>query len=260
MGKRKKALWLACLLLALWLPAVRAEERTFQVSPQAALNEKGEAVVTWEDSGDGGPYAVLFEYAGESAVRQTRWMEKREIAEKTCAIRGLIPGKTYRVFVEDRDGETAEGLVTLPEAGKYETTRRYHLVLAQRYKPDAGIADANAKQFRTMSAKAMTENMRAGFRYGMDFRVQFKNKGQERTVHHAVFAFYAPNGYVETDFAEDFVFPREAEEASCHYYFIGGVFFDRLLAVSDAIPAGQYRFEVYVDGAFFGEEKFTVAP
>lgn len=254
-------LWLAAMLLLPAFPGAAEESRVFEIGDEITLDRRGYAVVRWEDSWDRGPYTVLYRYAGaEGEAAQTLWRDGKDVAEKTYAIRGLIPGKTYRVIVWDRDGQAAGKTLTLPEKPAVVYTRKRNISLTPKYKTASTVLPRDAKALRTMSAQAMEKHMaQDGYLYGVDYRAEFPYRASRDVVHDAVFAFYAPNGFVSTDFTDDFTLPAQARGV-CWYPFLGGSFFARLLEETGGIPVGTYRFEVYLEGRLFYEDAFAVSP
>ena len=259
----KKTVFLCAVILALLsvLPGAQAASRVFLVLGQAELTDQGNAVIHWKASEHNGPYTVLYEYvdAGGEA-KQTRWREAEGVTETFREVKGLIPGKTYRFIIRDRDNAAARAYVTLPTRPAITTSRKCTFTLTPCYKAEASLPDDQAKTFKNLSADAMTRGMAKGYQYGMDFRLVFQNKGSKEIVRSALFVFYAPNGYAYTQYADDFTLPKEAGSGACHYAFLGGGFFDRLAEDGQTVPAGKYRFEIYLDGRFFYGKDFTVKP
>ena len=110
-----------------------------------------------------------------------------------------------------------------------------------------------------MSAEAMTRNIGKGYSYGLKYMMKFYSAASKQLVREATFAFYSPTGFVKTEHATDFTLPKGANWWYW-YNMLGDSFFDALSSLNGEIPAGKYKFELYLDGHYFYGKNFTVKP
>ena len=255
MLKRISVLCLAALLLLSLMPSALAD-RDFQIGNKVTLDNKGRAVITWTDSDKNGPYTVAHQYETTlSNVRQTLIRDAVDVQGNRCAIWGVIPGKTYTFCVWDKDNKLTEKTLRVPTKPKISSSRKSKTTLTPVYSPDG----STVKKLKTLSASAMTAKIEEGYRYGLEYRTEFYSKAKKEIKHEAVFALYAPNGFVGTNYAHDFTLPKAANKVFW-YPMLGSTFFEHLLDSSGSIPEGGYKFEVYLEGQLFYTKSFTVKP
>lgn len=254
MLKRISVLCLAVLLLLSVVPSALA--RNFQIDNKVTLDSKGRAVITWTDSERNGPYTVKHQYVDtDSSVWQTLILDVMDEKNTRHAIWGVIPGKTYKFTVQDKDGSTTQKTLKVPAKAKISSSRKSKTTLTPVYSPDG----STVKKLKNMSASAMAKKIEEGFCYGVEYRTEFYSKAKKEIVHNAVFAFYAPNGFVGTNYANDFRLPKAANRVYW-YPMLGNQFFENLLDSCGSIPAGTYRFEIYLEGQKYYTKNFTVKP
>ena len=172
-----------------------------------------------------------------------------------CEIDRLIPGKQYMIYVTDRNGDEASGLITVPRTGDSHTNRKQTTTLTLQYAKQ----DGKPRDLGTMSAEAMTRNIGKGYSYGLKYMMKFYSAASKKLVREATFAFYSPTGFVKTEHATDFTLPKGANWWYW-YNMLGDSFFDDLYSLNGEIPAGKYKFELYLDGHYFYGKNFTVKP
>ncbi|MBQ9263775.1 MAG: fibronectin type III domain-containing protein [Clostridia bacterium] len=255
MKKRMLAALLLLVLLLGMIPTVLADGRIFEINAKVTMNSRGYTVVSWDDSEGMAPYTVSYEYVDESrSVKQVRWCSAQNLTTKSHAIVGLIPGKTYRIIVFDRNKYSTSRLITVPTKADISSTRKRKETITPMYSRNG----ASPKKLKNMSASAMQRNMAKGYGYGIEYSTEFYSAASKEIVHDALFAFYAPNGYVDTNYAADFTLPKKAN-MRYYYTFLGSSFFDGLLQLNGSIPTGTYRFEIYLEGRLFCSKTFKVA-
>ena len=254
MKKRILALLLCMITVVTLLPTASADYRTFRVNTKVALTEKGHTIVTWEDSDGLGPYTVLYKYA-QNNKPQYRFYASYYATSKMCEIDDLIPGKQYMIYVQDRNGDEVSGLITVPKTGDSHSTRNQTTTLTYEYTKQ----DGKVRTLGTMSAAAMTRNINRGYSYGLKYMMKFHSAASRAIVREATFAYYSPTGYVETSHSTDFTLPKGA---NWWYWYdmLGEGFFNNLNSINGGIPAGRYKFEIYLDGHYFYGKYFTVKP
>lgn len=254
MKRRILALILCMITVVMLLPTASADYRTFKVNSEVTMTDKGHVIVTWEDSEGLGPYSVYFKYA-ENSKPQYRYLSEVYVTSKVCEIDRLIPGKQYMIYVSDRNGDEASGLITVPRTGDSHTNRKQTTTLTLQYAKQ----DGKPRDLGTMSAEAMTRNIRKGYSYGLKYMMKFYSAASKQLVREATFAFYSPTGFVKTEHATDFTLPKGANWWYW-YNMLGDTFFDDLYSLNGEIPAGKYKFELYLDGHYFYGKNFTVKP
>ena len=236
MKRRILALILCMITVVMLLPTASADYRTFKVNSEVTMTDKGHVIVTWEDSEGLGPYSVYFKYA-ENSKPQYRYLSEVYVTSKVCEIDRLIPGKQYMIYVSDRNGDEQTTTLTLQYAKQ----------------------DGKPRDLGTMSAEAMTRNIGKGYSYGLKYMMKFYSAASKQLVREATFAFYSPTGFVKTEHATDFTLPKGANWWYW-YNMLGDTFFDDLYSLNGEIPAGKYKFELYLDGHYFYGKNFTVKP
>ena len=242
---------LCVLTLLTSFPAASADGRNFKVDTTVTLTDRGHTIVTWDDSDGLGPYKVCYEYANNK--KQHTWVADTNLTMKYCEIPDMIPGKAYWIYVYDRNGDVASAKVTVPSRGRITTTRGRKI----DFHPMYSLHGNAPKEFKTMSSSSMTRNMRNGYRYGLYFGITYLTPGQKEIVRDAIFAFYSPTGYVRTEYSSNFTLPKGANW-TYYYNFVGDSFFDNLLDIEGKITAGEYTFQIYLDGSYFYGTTFSV--
>ena len=94
-------------------------ERVFKLN-NTGKTDKGQATVSWEDSGNNSPYKVSYRYAGNGTLNNS-WFwaggneQSSTTVKKSFVIEYLIPGERYELKVQDCNGKTISRNYTLPK-------------------------------------------------------------------------------------------------------------------------------------------------
>lgn len=255
MKKRVIACFFLVLTLFSFAPLSLAASRTFRVSGEVTMDQRGRTVVTWTDSANASPYTVKFQCVNGSAV-QTIWRAAINVSSKSCTVPYLVPGKKYKIIVEDSAGLTASNTITVPRRTNLTSTRNRTETTQVMYKVDKYASDDQAKALKTISATAIEKNLKKGYVYGIKFTTKYKTNAKTKNVHTAIFALTAPNGYVQSSYSTDFTLPRV--KGTWYYGFVCGDFFTYLLDATGYIPTGAYTFQIFLEGRLYYQYVFRV--
>ncbi|MGN1021520.1 MAG: hypothetical protein ACI4O7_14245 [Aristaeellaceae bacterium] len=242
--------------------------RTFDISPSITAND-GCYTITWEDSANASPYKLTYLYVDDSspAKQCLFWGGNNEQASTTSSksftYRYLIPGKTYKLTVEDCNGVKTSRTITLPAPtsfvdGKLKSSS-IKVTWKYRYL-ESGADYEDAKSLDAFTASKMMTNMtNSGYRYGLNYRISLPQLATSREFYTTI-AFYAPNGFAKAEVAGETSYSsfNNASGSYCTWYCIGTDFFTLLYDNNDTIPTGTYRVELYWDGMLVNTTSFTV--
>ncbi len=246
-------LLLLILLLSVFPLDGLAASRTFKIN-SITMNSRGHMVVKWKDTELNPPYTVYYRCTNGSVKQHSFYINN--ISTTSCSIPSMCPGVKYMVTVEDSDGDTCSKEITVPRRDDYDFRRGHKAYFEFRYKTSRYMADSKAKALKNLSASAIERNTENGYLYGFWFRIRYTALGAKTTKHDVVFAISAPNGYVYTEYDDDFMMPRLKRTYT--YNFVGGNFFKFMYDDLGYIPAGQYTFRVFMEGRLLIQRWFDV--
>lgn len=235
--------------------------RTFELNPTVSSN-KGRVTVSWTDSSNNSPYTVAFQYIGSGNVTQPFYWANGDKSgsttySKSFTIDHLIPGKTYRIEVEDRSGASITRTYTLPTPasfidGKLKASS-IRVKIAPRQK-NSSSDYSSASSIRSLRSTDIISN-RGSKDYGFRYDINYPQLAYSRTYYTQV-AITAPNGYVECEVHDDIQY---GSEYSGHcWYLIGDWTFRMIYEKNSSIPTGTWSVDLYWDGMHVNQSTFSV--
>ncbi|MBQ9252445.1 MAG: protein kinase [Clostridia bacterium] len=235
--------------------------RTFELNSTVS-SEKGCVTVSWTDSENKSPYTVLYQYVGNSDVVQPNyWASGQEEGSKTNSksytIGSLIPGKTYRIEVRDRDGTSINRTYELPAPATFVDGKLKASSINTTINPrqkDYGAADISSSSISALRASNIVSN-RGAIEYGFRYSVSYPQLAYDRQFFTQI-AITAPNGYVECEVYWNNEF--EAKYSGYHWYMLGDWTFSQLYELNATIPKGTWKVDLYWDGMHVNQNTFEV--
>ena len=249
---------LAVVMLA-W-PLGAAAEGTITVNPDVRV-DNGRVTVSWTDSGNNGPYSVIYEHYDGSSTKQARfWARDAEADSTTSAtsmvLETLLPGHQYYVYVLGQGSALGVELITVPAAPAFEDGK----LNASQIR--VGV-DFKCLRLNTNSTESLQALSSADIKqhiddraYGMRYEISLPQLAYARDYFVQI-AMFAPNGYEQIVHCSQYEF--STGKGFTHYLkLLGASFFDNLYSVTGDVPAGTYRVELYFNGMLAHTKSFTV--
>lgn len=201
------------------------------ISNVSCSTRDGITTITWDDSADKGPYEVVFSTPQwENAVNYNLKSISRKRASTSC----LIPGVTYEVTVKNASTRSRTINYKVPKSTFTDFTKK------------------DALTIKPTTFDLSGSNYYSTFRLDMNYP-RLKNNREYTWL----IALKTPLGYSSyVHYDENFELDRQYSG----YYWDWGVS-DHMDAVKSnfgEIPNGEYSFECYFNGCYYGSVSFKV--
>lgn len=254
MKKRVLAFGLLLVVLVSLFPAALADYEIV-IDTNARMDSEGKVTIRWRDPDDNSVYVVYYQYVNDKASVVQHALKEYAFSDSVTLDR-LIPGASYRIIEVSTSG-TGDAVINVPSRGTVESKRKVNIEVIPKYRVGE---EGEAKNLKTMSASAMERNMAKGYQYGIDYQTTYLSSGSEVKHEGAVFALYAPNGYVWSAGGTLTIPAMDAKKGAkrASYGFFGEKFFSGLLEANGSIPTGTYKLEIYLEGRFYRSATFNV--
>ena len=234
--------------------------RTFELSPEFVA-EKGSVTVSWTDSAGHSPYRVRYQLQTPDGVNQpVQWANTEESESETSStsftLTQLLPGRTYKIEVLDKDSKPISRIYTLPDAAKFEDG----LLTASSIKVSAQTRYKNASDYPSQSkitalrASDIISNL-GSREYGFRYQIRYPTLSHTRTYLTQV-AVVAPNGFTALTLAEEKKYGREY--IGYVWYLMGPQVFSAIYESCGTVPTGTWNIELYWDGMLVNSTTFDV--
>ena len=242
-------------------PVYTKEPRSFELNENVSTN-RGRVTISWQDSEDRSPYYVKSQYIGNPDVIQPLYWanvdeERSTTYSKSLTIDQLIPGKTYKIEVEDCAGNSISRIYTLPSPASFTDgllkASSIGVGISPRWKK-ASWEYKNASSLYTLHANLIIFNMGTkdyGFRYDINYPQLAYSRAYFTQI-----AITAPNGYVECEVHDDFKYP--SKHSRRYWYIIGSKTFKMIYDQNSTIPTGTWKVDLYWDGMHVNQSTFNV--
>ena len=241
--------------------ATPAPRREFSIVPSVNASN-GQVTVHWVDTDNAGPYRVSFRYVGGTAAQCGYWaggdQPSSTVTEKSFTFTRLISGYTYEITVRDRNDVAVTQEITVPAAGKYESTKLRLSALSVQISPKYQNKQDlifNLNSFRANDIEKYSAD-ETRF-YGIRYEINIPQLSSKLNVMEQVVAV-GPTGYCETLFAG----PQQYEntDSARKYYWdcLGRYYFINMYSSNSAVARGKYRVELYWDGKLVNTSYFDV--
>ena len=225
--KRKLILFTALVLLSC-LTAGIASASISNVRFEAMNN--GETRVTWDDSDNAGPYTIVWT---NSSWNDHYTQEEQSYNGTSATLKQLVPGETYSFMIMNQSSSTVE-TYTLPKTTFTDYTKNKKVTISQ------DSFDLRQESiYRTVT-----------------LRLYYPRLSKERRFVW-VLALRSPLGYgsyVVCD--ENLKLDPRGSFAQGEFDF--SVFMNDIQDTYGSIPGGDYAFEMYLDGQYYGEADFYI--
>lgn len=240
------------LMLSAISPALAA---TLKVNTSAPMDSQGRVKVSWKDSGNNSPYKLTYKCISGTSDQPT-WIVSKRISAKSYTIPNLIPGKKYKITVEDCEGNVASANIKVGRRTNVYSSRKRTEKIYMGYKEDEYVDEAHAVIVKNKSASAMERHIKNGGLYGIYYYVNYKSTMKKAINHYAIFALTAPNGYAHAEYMKKFTLRRAAGISVVG--MVGDSFFTEMYNYYGYVPTGTYTFQIFLEGGLYYSKKFSI--
>ena len=221
----------------------------------------GRVTVSWTDTGNCGPYSVIYEYYDGSDTPQCRfWAGDNEASsttnETSFVFESLIAGHQYYIYVIGQNNIRDIRLITVPETAGFEDGKlnasQVRVVTDYKCYRIKNKSMESLKGLNSADIKQHMEDRAYGFRY--QFTLPQLAYARDYFVQ---LAMYAPNGYEQIVHYSQYEFST-GKGFTYYLQLVGDGFFANLYNTCGDIPSGTYRIELYFNGMLAHTKEFTV--
>lgn len=229
MKKKLIVVGLLILLLTLIATIACAEINTIRFK----TNKQGNVIVTWKDSGYKGNYEVSYKISGW----KSGYIEEEEYDEKSATLVCMVPGATYKVTISRKDG-------TSKKTKKYTVERKTFMdwtsgksVVLEDMK---SFITGQDSIYRNVTLKMLYPRIRRG------------------RVYYRLIALRTPKGYCSIVSIDPSLDLGRTGYVGLRTPLDFGKWMERVKKDFGKYPKGEYKFEVYLDGAYYAGGNFFV--
>lgn len=212
--------------------------------------------IGWTDDKNNSPYRVAYRYGGNTLTSQITHYTGSTY-NKEWTFDHMIPGADYWIEITDSSGNSKTTILTGTNVNNFSdgtlTSKKIKLSISPRYKSSSSISDEKSQYKATFSASDIRKNIHKA-KYGWKLNISYPTLSSDK-YYSAIFAFYAPNGYVHTINYDNLQLFRSG---GTFWHFFGADFFEELYDITDTIPSGKYKIELYLDGMLAASANTTV--
>ena len=225
---KRKLILLTAAVLLLCLAAGAASAEITNIRFEAMNN--GETRLTWDDSDAAGPYKIIW----TNNNWKDYYVEDEETYDSTAAtLKRLVPGETYSIMVQ---GQKATGVAvyTLPKTTFTDYKKGKKVTI------DTDTFDLRAESiYRTVT-----------------LRLYYPRLSKERRFVW-VLALKTPKGYSSLVVCDENL-KLDPRGTFAQGEFDFSLFMNDVERVFGSIPSGDYAFEMYLDGQYYGQADFYI--
>ncbi|MBR5287468.1 MAG: hypothetical protein IKU34_02620 [Clostridia bacterium] len=241
-----------------------SSSRTFELNSRLS-GYRGRYTVSWTDSSNAGPYEVGRTYCGTGSATQGYFYANNGSSDSTTygnslTLNHLIPGESYIIDVIDKNGVKIQRTYTVPYAdsfvdGKLKASSVDITIKPAKYNSSTG----KTVKLSELKANDIMNGIDYGDSFGVSYQIDFPRLASDREFF-AQLAFYAPNGFSHTEYADDISYSSfsNASGSYSRWDIIGQNFFRHLYNKNGYVPTGEYRVELYWDGMHVNTSTFRV--
>jgi len=242
-----------------------SSSRTFELNSRLS-GYNGRYTVSWTDSKNAGPYEVGRTYSSRSgSAAQGYFYANSGSSDSTTygnslTIDYLIPGETYIIDVIDNNGVKIQRTYTVPYADSFVDGRLKASSVDITIKPSKyNASTGKVVNISELNANEIMTGIDIGNAYGLNYRIDFPRLATDREFFTQI-AFFAPNGFCHTEYADSTSFSSFSNASGSYYYWniLGDNFFSHMYNKNGYVPTGEYRVELYWDGMHVNTSTFRV--
>ncbi len=207
-----------------------SSSRSGAITNVSCSSRDGVTTISWEDSGNSGPYEVVFTTSQwNNAVNYNQTSISRQQTQVSC----LIPGVTYEITVRSSTASSQTVTYKVPKSTFTEFTKKDGLTIKPTYFDLTG------------------DNYYSTFRFDLNYPRLAKTRD-----YNWVLALRTPLGY--TSYVHYDKLTLDRQYSGYYWDFAISDHMDAVKANFGEIPNGDYVFEGYFNGCYYGSVTFKV--